>query len=416
MRILLAIHNAYTDHTSGAAHSIRILMQWLQQSGHDCRALASARFDGKPPDDLSAHLSQLGVPLRRSPPSKAFSRSVRKPANMVVGCPTVDFTLEGVPVTMLLTRGKPGSPSERYEAEQFLFVLDDVFREFQPDLLLTYGAHAVVQEAMRRARSRRITTVFTLRNYGYEDRRYFEHVDHVFTCSPYLSKVYRQQIGLVSAGLESPIEWAEVEAPDEMRRFVTFVNPTPQKGALMFARLADMLGSRRPDIPILVVQSAASAGGLNAIQGLDFGRYPHIMAAPATLRPADFFALTRILLVPSVFHEPFGRVAAEALINGVPPLVSDRGALPETVRGAGRILPLPAWMTEFTTELPTVEETQPWFDAVCDLWDDEGAYAAASAEARETARRRYDETVARQAHVDYLNGLCPGAALFEGPA
>jgi glycosyltransferase involved in cell wall biosynthesis len=416
MRILLAVHNAYTDHTSGAAHSMRILMQWLQRSGHDCRALATARFDGKSPDDLNAHLSQLGVPLRRSPPSKAFARSVRKPANMIVGCPTVDFTLEGVPVTMLLTRAKAGSPSERYEAEQFLYVLDDVLREFQPDLLLTYGAHAVVQEAMRRARSRRITTVFTIRNYGYEDRRYFEHVDHVFTCSPYLSKVYRQRIGLVSAGLESPIEWEEVEAPDDMRRFVTFVNPTPQKGALMFARLADMLGSRRPDIPILVVQSAASAGGLNAIQGLDFGRYPHIMAAPATPRPADFFALTRILLVPSVFHEPFGRVAAEALINGVPPLVSDRGALPETVRGAGRVLPLPAWMTEFTTELPTVEEVQPWFDAVCDLWDDKGAYAAASEEARETARRRYDEALVRQAHVDYLGSLHSGAALFEGPA
>ena len=113
---------------------------------------------------------------------------------------------------------------------------------------------------------------------------------------------------------------------------MTFVNPTPRKGALLFARLADMLGSRRPDIPILVVQSAAGAGGLNAIHGLDFGRYPHIMAAPATPRPADFFGLTRILLVPSVFREPFGRVAAEALINGIPPLVSDRGALPETVR------------------------------------------------------------------------------------
>jgi len=334
---------------------------------------------------------------------------------MIVGCPTIDFTLQGVPVTMLQTRAKTGSPSERYEAEQFLFILDDMFREFQPDLLLTYGAHAVVQEAMRRARARRITTVFTLRNYGYEDRSYFEHVDHVFTCSPYLSKVYRQQIGLVSAGLESPIEWAEVEAPDEMRRFVTFVNPTPQKGALLFARLADMLGSRRPDIPILVVQSAASAGGLNAIQGLDFGRYPHIMAAPATPRPADFFALTRILLVPSVFHEPFGRVAAEALINGVPPLVSDRGALPDTVRGAGRVLPLPPWMTEFTTELPTVEEAQPWFDAVCDLWDDERAYATASVQARALARRWFDESVVRQAYLDYLNGLCPGAALFEGP-
>ena len=391
-------------------------MQWLQRSGHDCRALATARFDGKPPDDLNAHLSQLGAPLRRSPPSKAFVRSVRKPANVVVGCPKVDFTLGAVPVTMLLTRAKAGSPSERYEAEQFLYVLDDLLSEFQPDLLLTYGAHVVVQEAMRRARSRRITTVFTVRNYGYEDRRYFEHVDHVFTCSPYLSKVYRQQIGLVSAGLESPIEWEEVEAPDDMRRFVTFVNPTPQKGALLFARLADMLGSRRPDIPILIVQSAASAGGLNAIQGLDFGQYPHIMAAPATPRPADFFALTRILLVPSVFHEPFGRVAAEALINGVPPLVSNRGALPETVRSAGRVLALPDWMTESTTELPTVEEAQPWFDAVCELWDDLRAYTAASELAREIAQRWYDEGVVRQRYIDYLESLDADATLFEAPA
>jgi glycosyltransferase involved in cell wall biosynthesis len=290
-----------------------------------------------------------------------------------------------------------------------------MLQEFEPDLLLTYGADSAVQEAMRRARARRITTVFSLRNYGYEDRRYFEHVDHVFTCSPYLSEVYRHQIGLRSVGIESPIEWVDVEAPEDLRRFVTFVNPIPQKGALMFARLADMLGSRRPDIPILVVQSAASAGGLNAIQGLDFGRYPHIMAAPATRRPADFFALTKILLVPSVFREPFGRVAAEALINGIPPLVSDRGALPETVHGAGRVLPLPPRLTESTSELPTVEEAQPWFDAVCELWDDERAYTAASELARATAGRWYDEAVVRQTYVNYFQTLERGAALFDGP-
>ena len=52
------------------------------------------------------------------------------------------------------------------------------------------------------------------------------------------------------------------------------------------------------------------------------------MAAPATPAPADYFALTRLLLVPSVWAEPFGRVAAEAMINAIPPLVSDRGSLP----------------------------------------------------------------------------------------
>ena len=413
MRILLAIHNAYTDSTSGAAYSMRILTQWLAQGGHDCRVLATARFDAKPPDNLEAHLAELGVPLQRRPASKAFVRSVRKPANMLVGRPTVDFTLEGVPVTMLLTRAERQSQGERIEAEQFLFLLDDVFHQFSPDVLVTYGGHSLVQETMRRAKRRGVLCVFALHNFGYEDRRYFEHVDHVFTCSRFLGETYRQSIGLRSTAIEPPIEWSEVEAPEDMRRFVTFVNPSPAKGALMFARVADMLGSRRPDIPILVVQSAMSGGGLNAIPGLDFGKYPHIMAAPATPRPADFFALTRILLVPSVFREPFGRVAAEALINGIPPLVSDRGSLPETVHGAGRVLPLPTWLTEAATDLPTPEEAQPWFDAVCELWDDARAYVEASELARQTAERWYSESVFRQRYLEYFASLDLAIPLFD---
>ncbi len=387
MRILLAIHNAYTDSTSGAAHSTRILMQWLAQAGHQCRVLCTARFDGMPPDDLDAHLATLGVALRRHAASKVFERSVKKPANRLVGRPTVDFTLEDVPVTMLLTQPRPGSPQDRYESDQFLFLLDEMLDRFQPDVLLTYGASQAVQEAMRRARRAGALTVFSLHNFGYEDRKYFEHVDQAFTCSPYLSDMYDQHIGLRSAGLEPPIDWSEVEAPVETRRFLTFVNPAPHKGAIVFARLADMLGSRRPDIPILVVQSAASAGRLNAIPGLDFTRYPHIMAAPATVRPADFFALTRLVIMPSTGRESFGRVAAEALINGIPPLVSDRGALPQTVQGAGRVLPLPSSVTESSTDLPTAQEVRPWFEAVCELWDDERRYAEASSLARETAVR-----------------------------
>ena len=74
-------------------------------------------------------------------------------------------------MTMLLTEAKEGSAAERFEMEQFLFLLDDVLRQFAPDVLVTYGRHAVVQEAMRRARKLRIATVFTLRNHGYADRQ-----------------------------------------------------------------------------------------------------------------------------------------------------------------------------------------------------------------------------------------------------
>ena len=168
----------------------------------------------------------------------------------------------------------------------------------------------------------------------------------------------------MSTPLEPPLEWSSVVAPSDSRAFVTFVNPSPHKGLLLFARLADMLGARRPDIPVLVVQSGHSGGSLNAIPGIDFSKYPQIMAAPPVPSPSDYFALTRILVVPSVWEEPFGRVAAEAMINGIPALVSDRGSLPAVVRGdfsaggGGRVLPVPEWMTPKTTRVPTEERNR----------------------------------------------------------
>jgi len=413
MRLLLAIHNAYTDHTSGAAQSMRILMQWLREAGHDVAVLCTARFDAKAPSNVLTHLSEHGLDVRRTAPPKAFARSSRRSQNLGPGRPTLDFTLRDVPVTMLWTNARANTPADRFEADQFLFTLDRQIADARPDALVTYGGHPVVFEAMRLARERGVRTVFTLRNYGYEDRRYFEHVDHVFTTSRYLSGVYRERIGLRSVGIDSPIDWSEVEAPEELRKFVTFVNPSFAKGAMVFARVADTLGSQRPDIPILVVQSAHSAGQLNAIPGVDFTRYPQIMAAPATPRPSDFFALTRLLLVPSVFAEPFGRVAAESLINGIPALVSNRGGLPETVDDGGVVLPLPDWITQDSRELPSPEEARPWIETICNLWDHPDRYRAAAARARATAERRYDEAVMRAQYRDYFESLGPPERLFD---
>jgi glycosyltransferase involved in cell wall biosynthesis len=125
--------------------------------------------------------------------------------------------------------------------------------------------------------------------------------------------------------------------------------------------------------------------------------------------------LTKILLVPSVVNESFGRVAAEALINGIPPIVSDRGALPETVRGAGRVLPLPERLIEEPSELPDAEAAQPWVDAVLEWWDDDRSYAQASAQARRVGEELYGESVQRAKYLDYFASLraTPAPPLFE---
>lgn len=48
--------------------------------------------------------------------------------------------------------------------------------------------------------------------------------------------------------------------------------------------------------------------------------------------PKDFFSNVRVVLIPSRWSEPFGRVAAEALSAGRPSIVSDQGGLKEIVR------------------------------------------------------------------------------------
>jgi glycosyltransferase involved in cell wall biosynthesis len=131
--------------------------------------------------------------------------------------------------------------------------------------------------------------------------------------------------------------------------------------------------------------------------------------------PADYFALTRVLLVPSVWEEPFGRVAAEAMINGIPPLVSHRGSLPHVVGGdvseggGGRVLPIPDWMTFNTTTLPSEQEVESWYEAVCAVWDNPALYRAMATRARQIANERYSENISRKKHVDYFTSLQSGA-------
>ena len=421
MRFLLVNNHCISDPTAGVTQSLRTIMEWLADAGHACHILTTARFESRVTFSIEDHLEQRGVALSHlRPPDGRSHRSGKK--RRVGNRPVVHYTVRDVPVTLLLTRHNDESRPDRAEAAQFLTLLEHLLDEFVPDQLIACNGHPMIFEAMTRARTRGVTTAFAVRGFGYYEPRYFADVDHAFTCSQYLTDVYRERVGLISTPIEPPIHWSTVLAPSDSRAFVTFVHPAPHKGLLLFARLADMLGSRRPDIPVLVVQSGQSGGSLNGIPGIDFGKYPQIMAAPPVSKPADYFALTRILLVPSVWEEPFGRVAAEAMINGVPPIVGNRGALPHVVGGdfvnggGGRVLPIPEWMTSKTTRLPTEQELEPWYEAVCALWDDAALYQSMGARARQIAEERYSEDVSRKRHVDYFTSLKAGRRPIRFPA
>ncbi len=50
-----------------------------------------------------------------------------------------------------------------------------------------------------------------------------------------------------------------------------------------------------------------------------------------TVPPRSLFEKIDVLVVPSLWHEPFGRVAIEAMAWGIPVIASQRGGLPEIV-------------------------------------------------------------------------------------
>ena len=87
---------------------------------------------------------------------------------------------------------------------------------------------------------------------------------------------------------------------------------------------------------------------------------------------------TRVLLVPS-YYESFGRVAVEAMINGIPVIYSKPAAAP--IYPGGSTEGLDGWISPAGIGVRR-ENINEWVEALKAL-DDPGAYAAKSAESRQ---------------------------------
>jgi hypothetical protein len=125
---------------------------------------------------------------------------------------------------------------------------------------------------------------------------------------------------------------------------VLFVNPTPIKGVeIMFA-----LAAQCPDVPFLVVESWHLEPTWRDL----CRRRAQALGNVQWLAPTDdmrsVYAQSRLLLMPSVWEESFGRTVVEAQLNGLPVLASNRGALPANVGAGGLMLdphaPVETWV------------------------------------------------------------------------
>ena len=112
---------------------------------------------------------------------------------------------------------------------------------------------------------------------------------------------------------------------------VLFVNPVPIKGVEILLALA----AQCPDLSFLVVESWNLEPHWRAYCRERAQALRNVQWRSPTDDMREVYVQTRVLLMPSVWEESFGRTVVEAQINGIPVLASDRGALPQVVGQGG---------------------------------------------------------------------------------
>lgn len=338
-RLLLALPQSLFDRASGAAVSMRHLGCLLAQAGWQVQMLCTSA-------------TESGLP----------------------GLPLDDEGLGGAALELLTLPAGAGRDWQQHDGGAFETRARALLRDFAPDLLLTFGAGALEHRLCAAARQQGCRVLLALHNRAYGQLA-LPPADALLLPSRDLQQVYAA-LPLPALVLPPPMWDSDVQVSGHEPIFATFVNPEPEKGAALVARLA----ARCPDWPFLVVEGRARAGDFAAAArgaGVDPATLSQVRVVPGGRRLREVLAVTRVVLMPSQVQEAAGRVAAEALANGIPALVSDRGGLPEMVAGTDGVL----------AGDPAQEATlERWVDALRMLASAAG-WAAAAARARQVAPR-----------------------------
>jgi len=392
--ILLFSREFYPSCRSGAAVAHRALGTLLQSRGFDVNILCGASLD---------QLNELVEAGRTNrPDAPALAATGLDWLKSFAITPTIGSRREARLSVFVDDPGRAGSDTSRDFDELPSRIVD----YFKPHILVSYGGDDLTLKVAASARASQVATVFHLHNFNYRKPSTFENFDEILAPSRFCLRYYGDYLGLNCSEIPNAFDVERCRSADSGRRYVTFVNPSIEKGVYAFARIADELGRRRPDIPILVVESRGTEATVAAC-GLELRHYGTVHFMDHTADPRDFWGVTRACLLPSVWWENQPLVAVEAMVNGIPVIGSDRGGIPETLGSAGIVLPLPERITQATRMLPTAEEVEPWVEAVIRLWDDADYYEQHRRKALAEARR-WDPEVLEPRYVEFFRNLKPG--------
>lgn len=322
-RLLWITRNCLVDHTSGASLDGREMLRQLKSRGCEIEILGATIFDaGQGSPELRQQLDRVSEPLN------------------FVKLPDGDLT------HTLLTTASPQAQDMRLcEIDKLFSLYLNRLEEWQPDIVWLYGGRSFDLLVLAEAKRRGLATAFYLVNGNYGGKRWHEEVDLVLTDSQATADYYRRRAGIRARAIGKFIRKDSFVANIHERRHVTFINPTAEKGAYLVAQLALAMENRRPDITFEIVESRGRWRGIleevSAVQGKPREKLSNVVVIPNTSDMRPVYGRSRLLLSPSLWWESGNRVLVEAMMNGVPALVTNRGGPPEMIGDGGYVISLP---------------------------------------------------------------------------
>ena len=141
----------------------------------------------------------------------------------------------------------------------------------------------------------------------------------------FYSSLYKRSLNVIYPyGFEKAVDDKSGSVNDG---YITMITPVKNKGVDIFIKIAQKL----PELNFLAIGRTEENIKKEIVQ------VPNLTYEEWTDDKKKIFSNTSIIIVPSLWDEPFGRICVEALANNLPVIASNKGGIPEAV-GKGGIL------------------------------------------------------------------------------
>jgi glycosyltransferase involved in cell wall biosynthesis len=304
---------------------------------------------------------------------------------------------KGLTHNTLVTKSSRRKGLSEVEIDKWLRFYTQTLDHFRPDIVWFYGGGRTSSLIPIEARIRGIKTAYYLVNENHHGTRWARDVDLILTDSHATKRLYAGRCGLDINPIGKFIDRRSIlnQNPSSSSKYVTFINPSFEKGVIIVVCLAYLMEEKRPDIRFQVVESRGDWHEALASVTEWFGdprtELTNVDLVPNTSDMKSVYEKTHLLLAPSLWFESGARVLVEAMMNGIPAIVTKHGGNTEMIGNGGVLLDLPSSCHEAPfTNFPKPHTLGPIIEKIQSLFDNPYEYQKLSDNAYRVAQERHD--------------------------